>query len=76
MGEGAERREGKIPDWPKPTERPDRQVLVLDAPDYTQTQVTLTCQLERTTSRTTPRRKSSPKCSARWRGGSSARRKA
>jgi zinc protease len=41
--------EGKIPDWPKPTERPDRQVLVFDAPDYTQTQVVLMCQLERTT---------------------------
>jgi zinc protease len=41
--------EGKIPDWPKPTERPDRQVLIFDAPDYTQTQVTLACQLERTT---------------------------
>jgi zinc protease len=41
--------EGKIPDWPKPTERPDRQVLIFDAPDYTQTQVQLTCQLERTT---------------------------
>jgi predicted Zn-dependent peptidase len=41
--------EGKLPDWPKPTERPDRQVLIFDAPDYTQTQVVLMCQLEHTT---------------------------
>lgn len=45
----------EVPDMPKPTALPDRQVLVFDDPIATQTDITLGCQIVRDTSRETAR---------------------